>query len=1086
MQDDAQALRERVLELAATSPDERDDLLASSDESIPEADVRVLAALFDPPSESFVARDALRAVRDAGYTRDDGLSILAAALRAEDLQRQWARSRDVERRDEVLLRLQLLARTPSIVEGLVPFLTLHLRSPDPSVYQTAAIAVGHHLGSQPALLASVREYAGARELDLAEPTVLDGNRTRRRVLLVQAAARARPHGGETDLPDLLTTGLPLDPGAVREDGTPDPEDTTILVLVSRLLLDVEGLVADVAPIARDLVADVPASDLASVPPILLQRWGELLGTLRADSLLDATATADAWTDLLAGIETVLRREATGRDVPALTHALFLLDEHARTLALLPDDVAREAAPSRDSLAATHRALLDERVRFWRRQERNGAPPRDWPGDTPAVPEGASPALDLLLRPGPAATEGEIGAVGPAEFDLERMDELLAPLGDAAAWGALAPSERALRLVFLLGAIQNFGGAHDRVLSLVRSHSIPIPPGDDARSQALAAVILRLIRLEGAACARALDSRILESVSDLGVLLTLLPTDEGPALAADLADNLEHLLRWNLQLEPGFRPVQVLVRTSVRDPHPAFYRALQDLVTRRTYTDTAGRTVPLDAALDALLRDDGTADAWRRDDLASADPLVPARLRARERLAAVNTAGETLWDALDALMGALGAQAGPRDQPPDDTLLGIVGLVHPTEGRMLASGPEPWHDDRPAEFVSRHAETVSSMRGRLGAIRPDSLDEVASAHAALQALADDLEGVVDALLPVLPAVEADLLRETARRLETRIDAYTQALEALIATWDPLDPPRSPERWDALVEQVTERLPPPDRRPVLRATVASLDAESAPPESADPWAARRSFLAWAVTAPDGQGWTDAEVETWEASVAEVWRELLADAMDTGRENRVRDLLEAPALETLRDRPASVDPLRTAREWSLDRYMLGIATRVRTRLPASTDTPRWRIRLQEAGAFLLYHSSVWTALIVGAILMEDFGTAWQAMAEQGDIQGIAITFVLAIAGAFGYVLLDLHRKTATSPGARRWAGLRSRLTRASLFVAACWAFTLVVTASLWWLLSGTDQVVHGPRAVLHVIVWSSFALLAGIFLGLVAKAT
>lgn len=37
--------------------------------------------------------------------------------------------------------------------------------------------------------------------------------------------------------------------------------------------------------------------------------------------------------------------------------------------------------------------------------------------------------------------------------------------------------------------------------------------------------------------------------------------------------------------------------------------------------------------------------------------------------------------------------------------------------------------------------------------------------------------------------------------------------------------------------------------------------------------------------------------------------------------------------------------------------------------------------------------TALVVGTTLMRDIGDAWQSMAEQGDVQGIVITFLLAV---------------------------------------------------------------------------------------------
>ncbi|MFB6141082.1 MAG: hypothetical protein ABEJ26_11690 [Halosimplex sp.] len=1082
---DAEALGERVAELADARPAERERMLA--DGATTGGAERVLSRLFSPVEGGPRVADVLHALRAHGYSREEAIDLLTTALGAEDLQSRWARSGDVERRDELLLRLQVLSRTPTLAADLVPFLALHLRSPDPAVYQAAAVAVGRHLGERPDLLAAVREYAAARSLELGEPTALGRNRTRRRILLVQAAARATDRADGSSLPELLTSGNPLDTESV-EAAHPslDPEDATVRLLAVRLLLSAPDLAETVGPAAVDLVVDTGGDDLGGTPPIYLQRWGELLDALLARDFLGETEAADAWRSLFDRIDDALRPADEPREVAALVGPLSLLDEHARTLATLPDPVARAAVPPDESLSETHRVLLRARAGFWRRRVREGAPSDGWPADV-VVPENASPALRELARVRPDSADRGVGAVGPREFDLDRIDALLAPLGDRSRWDALAPGERALRVVFLLSTVQHLDGGYERARSTVAANGVPVPPGDDTRSQTLAAVVLRLIQFEGPECARALDSRVLESISDLGVLLTLLPTDGADSFAAELADNFEHQLRWNLQRDPDFRPIQVLARTTVRDPHPAFYRALGEVVARRTYADATGRPIPVGAAVDAIREDgpDAPADPWRRDALADADPLVRARSGARDRLASATDAGTSLWDALDAFADALGVPEGPRDRPTDDTLLGLVALVHPPEDRILAGGSSPWLDETPDAFVARHAETVSALRSALGALYPDSLDDAADAADALRALGEDLSAVVEALAPVLPTAEAERLREAARALDDRVDAYAQALDAVAAAWHPLDPPRSPDDWDALLETVSARWTPPDRLPLLRAAFASLDAASASTESADDWAARRSFLEWAVRAPEGRDWTAAETDAWETASAEVWCELVEGAMDVGQESRVRDLLEAPAFGTVRDRPSAVETLDDAREWALDRYLLGLATHVRALLPSSEGASPWRVRLREAGAFLVHHSSVWTALIVGAVLMQDFGTAWQAMAEQGDVNGIALTFVLAVAGAFGYVLLSLRRTTTRAPGESRWAGLRSRLARASLFVAVCLAFTLLVTGFLWWLLSGTDQVVHGPGAALLVVVWLSFALLAGIFFGLVAKA-
>lgn len=1087
---DVAALRERIVELAEVSPADRGQLLVDVCKEISDTDKIVLRAIFRPAAEQpLTVREPFQIARQHGYSREDTLSLLGAAARANDIQAGWASSQDVNHQDEALLRLQILARTPSLVADFIPFLTLSLQSPDPLIYQAAAIAIGRHLDTHPDLLSEIREYVAAQNLDLETPTTLSESRANRRVLLIQAAARASPHETDAHLPDLLIDGLPLDADAASSvtETTTNPSDVTVLLLATRLLLNVPELESTVGPIARDLVTG-PMGNPDTTPPLLIQRWGESLAALVEGDLLDPATVADVWRDHLQLVENALTPRAGDRGLSELTNALFLLDEHARVLASLPASVGREAASSRASLTPSHRALLDHRVQYWWRRSQDSRPPEGWPQEPVEAPPAASRTLRALLETHATVTDLGVGATDAIDRDLDRIDALLAPFGDRSRWTTLSLGERSLRVVFLLRLIQDLESSRERVLSLLRTHGVPIPPGDETRSQALAAVILRVIYFEGPATARALDSRILESVSDLGVLLTLLPTSESQGFAADLADNLEHQIRRNLQFYSDFRPIQILVLTTVRNPHPAFYRALQNLVSRRTYTDTAGREVPLAAAVDAIVSDldaDRKTDPWQMPTLTSADQVVLARSRARKRLSEVAAEEAGLWDALDALLEATGFPTGPRDTPPNDTLLGLIALVHPSDDRMLASGTRPWHDETPSEFVNRRAQNVSALRGRLDAIRPERLNEAPTALDAIQALSDELETIVEDLLPVLPQAETERLQKTFEILNSRVDAFIQALDAIIGAWDPVDPPRSPEQWDPLLNEVTKHWSPPERSSFLRATFASLDTASQNGDGTDSWESRRQFLTWAITATEDRSWTAEEVRMWTEATVEVWQELFVDAMDAGHEARVRLLLEQSAFEEIRNHPVATETLREARTWALDRYLLGLATHARSYLPASKNASQTRTRLGEAGVFLLHHSTVWTALIVGAILMQDIGGAWQAMAEQGDVQGIVITFLLAVTGAFSYVMLTLHRKTTRTPEEGRWSGLYSRLARSSLFVVVCWIFTIIVTAFLWWLLSGTNMVVHGPGAILHIAVWSSFALLAGIFLGLVAKA-
>lgn len=141
---------------------------------------------------------------------------------------------------------------------------------------------------------------------------------------------------------------------------------------------------------------------------------------------------------------------------------------------------------------------------------------------------------------------------------------------------------------------------------------------------------------------------------------------------------------------------------------------------------------------------------------------------------------------------------------------------------------------------------------------------------------------------------------------------------------------------------------------------------------------------------------------------------------------------------------------------------------------------------GAFLAHFANVWLALLIGALLLLDFGDAWIAMAREGDVVGVGLTFLLGVAGTYFYLFIDLRRKTRSAPDDQRWRYRTSQWQRLTAFLLVCLAFTFLLTFVLWFLLSGTDEVVHGPGAALHITVWTGFALFVGVFFGLLAEAS
>jgi len=142
----------------------------------------------------------------------------------------------------------------------------------------------------------------------------------------------------------------------------------------------------------------------------------------------------------------------------------------------------------------------------------------------------------------------------------------------------------------------------------------------------------------------------------------------------------------------------------------------------------------------------------------------------------------------------------------------------------------------------------------------------------------------------------------------------------------------------------------------------------------------------------------------------------------------------------------------------------------------------RWTTAREFLAHFSYVWLALVVGVILMFDFGDPWAELAEIGDVGGVLFAFVLGVTGAYLYVFADLNKKAKLIKGDPfEWA---SRFVRVAVFILITLFFTVLMVLLFYYMFSSTDQVVTGANAVWHIMSWTGFALFIGVFFGLLGK--
>jgi hypothetical protein len=250
---------------------------------------------------------------------------------------------------------------------------------------------------------------------------------------------------------------------------------------------------------------------------------------------------------------------------------------------------------------------------------------------------------------------------------------------------------------------------------------------------------------------------------------------------------------------------------------------------------------------------------------------------------------------------------------------------------------------------------------------------------------------------------------------------------------------------------------------------------------------SSLAAAKAESDAAHWSDADRGRANSGLLALWSELAEQAMERNEERRVVELAIDARYATLRRQSAATEMLRSIRKWCHDRYLLRTAASVRNDLHADggNNSRSFPSVASEIGPFLGNFPTIWLAMLIGAIFMLDFGDAWSDMADPdvADIRGIAITFLIGIGGAFGYIFWNLKQKSRLAPGEPSGALRRSQLLRAGLFSALCLIYTLVLVTGLWWLLYETDAVVKGVWAIGHIVVWSGFALFVGVFFGLLA---
>ncbi len=936
-------------------------------------------------------------------------------------------------REQTLQQLRTMAGMRSPDTSLTAFLTFCFRASDPDIYQQAAYCLGYWLPAVPALFDWFEEYCAARNQPLSAPVELNGQRSTRRMLLARCAAAISAHPLHPDLQGRWPGVERLIP-AFAEDAALPASDADTAILLHALLV----LREDPALQGRLDHAISQFLEQAEQRPTLLGNLAVLRHWTRL--ILDLAGSGHSgYAPLQGRIKDLLGRAGRG-NVRERLQALNGIDVILQT-------VVATVGPPTTSVLGSYMGdgglWIQLRLFWWCHR---------MTGSLPMLPDArpASVTLQIYYQATQAADTARQGNILGSDMAGGTEQRILAHatpgLRGKRRWLSSPAGERALQLFLVMDLM-----GRDAPLPVDPTDLGVSLPGSD-RDAVLLAVLSRVATWEQLPAAALVDPRRLHALREPVLGLALLPASDGSeAPQSDgleaLADVVEQQLRLALAHDPAFDAKTYLLLSLVRQPPQRLYRQLVELSRQRQYTDLQGNQLPI--------------TEWAQE---------------LQQLTAHPEKAGAGWRLLE---------PPPQPQPdPRDDLLALLEWL----------GADPHVRPRPQSAMARMEHLQPTHRP------PLAVEGHEAQHASLGELQTAIHAIahriIDLAQQLRPAAETDLEsgRELARQLHAAVDELRREFAAHLPAPDARSVDQAlgqrlntMQRWattlDACQRLQTGHRAAEDvlveltRHGDLPDTLVPLLIRALSPDRGQPDDDPAALLDWALE--QRHRLPERVHQPWVRGLVEHWRRLLEAAMERQDVQLVPRLVGEMRFRPLQQHPDAAETLRNVRDWCYARLMLGTA-----RLAARHGGNRNPLRC--VGGFLLHFSAVWIGLLVGAILMLDFGDPWKAMAEEGDVAGIAMTGLLGLGGTLLYLMVAQRRRV--SPAANQGsAGLWARLTGRSLaFLSVCLAFTLAVTSGLWLLLSGTDEVVHGPMAIGHIVVWAGFALFAGTFFGLVAKDT
>jgi len=1085
---------------------------------------------------------------DEGRTREEAYDLLRPFLTVETVLDGWSNWTEVGSTEEIYVRLKVLSGVDVLPDGLIPFLQFYVQSSNPFLYQEAAITAGTHLDEHEGLCTMYTSYAQEYDVPPGGPIVLDGSRNRRRMLLMLVAARAKDPEGFPDGPPIpVPFDRPGSPEGSYHDVFPEvstrPQDVSILLRSFTLLCTPGETHGDVQDLL-DVLIRYPVDEMEYTRHReLVKNWCRLLSSMshdrsdrenqnteQGDLAEEAGRRVGLWASFQERVRTQLRSASTFAERLA---DLFLWDELAKAPARLSDRdrslLIREEMIDDEGQVRGDRKYNLLRVLTWCFRRENM--------DSEGLPEAwrALPAGDEYEREHPyrcgleqlkTEVQGRPGSLLDETVHRQRnlIKQMLEPFEERSSWRSRDVTERALRAFMLMDATEYTLLEDPEVNELTANtgnRHIALedrPHADGGLRSGTLHVLLTLLNWEGDVRYGSFpDARFLHRIEEPRVLLTLLPSRTPSSIGAGLADAIEHKIRMLLKTDPDFDVYRFLIYTTVRNPDDSFYDALLQLTRQRSYNRERCE-VPVTAWLEQIRAEvargdgnSGAAGAEGKDVPGRASGERPVSCRSfHDQHGGIRTALEQLLstdndlpDQIDAFTDLLG---DPFTGVPEQTrtLLSLVGALHGRTERLLRSGTPIWREgdlnglEQALEEPVAHLHALQErLHGNL-LEQPERMDDrIAEGRSALRTLSDEL-------LPHLPYVEQVLVERVINRLDRKLGEWGDMLEQvdrilhgygeestaadlvnplfeLLSSDAPADarPVLMRQGWEAL------RSPFGSASNTLEKRGDSLEKADHRGVEQDAWANHLDLLDAGCVRFRGLTTDAPQRETMLDLLRESWEQLLRQAMERGEESRVERLLNTDEYEPFHGHPASADVLDEVEGWWFDRYAVKRGSWTAARR-GGADRRGPQSLISTFVGFITHFTPLWIALMLGAFFMLDFGNAWTAMARSGDLVGVIGTVFIGLTATYLYLLIDLRAKSRPASGESAMRFWVRRNARLFVFLEICLVYTFALVSVFWYLLSGTEEVVTGPNAFQHVMVWTGFTLFSGVVFGLIAQDT